>query len=114
DLGIAVGIFSVIETGFGPAHTAGGGVGEGIAFLVLGVAFLPEPSCRLSENFVDRRGADLARDVTHLLPVGDLAASYDVNDGIDDVENETGALLRILHVFFVFGRPLLAGAEIKV
>src|SRR5215475_3127495 len=102
---IAVRIFAIVQSRLGPPHATSSRISECIAFLMLGIAFLPKPARGLGEHFVDRSSSDLARDITHLLPVGDFASRDDVDDGIDNVEDQAGALLRILHVFFIFFRP---------
>jgi len=51
---VAVGVFGVVEPGFGPSHAASRRVSESSAFLVFGKTLITKPPCGLGKNFVDR------------------------------------------------------------
>src|SRR5262245_22124772 len=81
---------------------------------MLGVALITKPARGLREHFVGAAVTHLSRQVTYLLPVSNFRADHGIYHRIDLIEGEASALLRFLHVFLVFFRPLIAGPEGEV
>ncbi|MBR1205871.1 MULTISPECIES: hypothetical protein [unclassified Bradyrhizobium] len=113
NLGVAHRIVLIVQEGFGPAHAANNHVAEGVAFLVLSVALLPEPLRCRRRQFVDLYVTLGARQILDFLPIADLLASDAIDDGPDAVENDDRALCVRENVLVILGE-LFAGLKIEV